>query len=47
MIDIQQFNERQRDERIARNNKRLRNGVWLAIGVLLGANLVDIVRAYL
>jgi len=47
VIDIKQFNERMRDERIARNKRWLRNLVWTAIGVLLGANLVDIVRAYL
>lgn len=40
MIDIKQFNERMRDERIARNNKRLCTGTWIAIGVLLLANVL-------
>lgn len=40
MIDIKEFNERMRDERIARNCKRLRTGAWIAIGVLLLANVL-------
>lgn len=45
MIDIHDFNALR--ARQARNLRRLRNGAWIFIGVLLGANLVDIVRAYL
>jgi hypothetical protein len=37
MLDIQDFNERMRDERIARNCKRLKFGVVLFLVALLGA----------
>lgn len=37
--DIRDFNERMRDERIARNNKRLLVGVCVVIAALALANL--------
>lgn len=45
MFDPSDFNALR--ARQARNLRRLRAGTWLAIGVLLTANVIDIVRAYL
>ncbi|MCA7086082.1 hypothetical protein K7G19_21050 [Cupriavidus sp. DB3] len=45
MIDIEDFNALR--ARHARNLRRLRAATWLAIGVLLVANVIDILRAYL
>ena len=45
VIDIHDF--RAMREHHAKNLRRLRNGVWLAIGALLIDNVVGIVRAYL
>ncbi len=45
MIDIEDFSALR--ARQARNLRRLRAATWLAIGVLLIANVIDIVRPYL
>lgn len=45
MIDIEDFNALR--ARQARNLRRFRTGAWIAIGVLLIANVIDIVRPYL
>lgn len=45
MIDIHDFNAMR--ERQAKNLRRLRAATWLAIGVLLLANVIGIVRGYL
>lgn len=39
MIDIKEFNERMRDERIARNCKRLKYGVWAFLVAVLAATI--------
>ncbi|MCT9017171.1 hypothetical protein [Cupriavidus gilardii] len=45
MIDIHDF--RAMRERQAKNLRRLRAATWLAIGALLVANIIDIVRGWL
>lgn len=45
--DIRDFNERMRDERIARNCRWLRYGVWAFIAGLMAANIIDIARSWL
>ncbi|UXC34816.1 hypothetical protein [Cupriavidus gilardii] len=43
--DIRDFNAMR--QRQAKNLRRLRAATWLAIGVLLVANVIDIVRGWL
>jgi len=43
--DIRDFNAMR--QRQAKNLRRLRAATWLAIGVLLVANIIDIARSYL
>lgn len=45
MIDIEDFNAMR--QRQASNLRRLRTATWIAIGVLLLANVIDTVRVYL